>query len=52
MSCVSSDSHKDPVSQGNIKGYRNPKLNKSTLVSDDDEHPIKVYHRQVLFFVA
>jgi hypothetical protein len=42
------DAFKDPIAQGNIKGYRNPKLNKSTLVGDGDEHPIKVHHRQVL----
>ena len=42
------DAFKDPIAQRNIKGFRKPKLNKSTLVGDGDEHPIKVHHRQVL----
>jgi hypothetical protein len=42
------DALKDPIALLNIKGYRNPTLNKSTPVGDGDEHPITVHHRQVL----
>ena len=42
------DAFKDPIAQLNVKGYRNPTLNKSTPVGNGDEHPIKVHHRQVL----